>query len=170
VRAPRGPKKCHVSSRSPQPYELMKGVNTRRSDRHTYVPNCTFSHQAGNYEHNKGIECDEADLRWQVDAKGFVFASRKALPTWGVAPPSSRGLTADTYQNSTQSRIFRIDRQKRDQLKTSCCRIFIDPAGKTIIAPLRGMCRWAKRFRMKVSAGVHFKKFDSDVSWRRRQP
>ncbi|MGA9978979.1 MAG: helix-turn-helix domain-containing protein [Candidatus Sulfotelmatobacter sp.] len=26
--------------------------------------------------------------------------------------------------------------------------------GKTIIAPLRGMCRWAKRFRMKVSAGV----------------
>jgi DNA-binding HxlR family transcriptional regulator len=28
-------------------------------------------------------------------------------------------------------------------------------AGKRIIAPLRGMCRWAKRFRMKVSAGVH---------------
>jgi len=27
--------------------------------------------------------------------------------------------------------------------------------GKTIIAPLRGICRWAKRFRMKVSAGVH---------------
>jgi DNA-binding HxlR family transcriptional regulator len=27
--------------------------------------------------------------------------------------------------------------------------------GKTIIAPLRAMCRWAKRFRMKVSAGVH---------------
>jgi DNA-binding HxlR family transcriptional regulator len=27
--------------------------------------------------------------------------------------------------------------------------------GKIIIAPLRGMCRWAKRFRMKVSAGVH---------------
>src|SRR5437870_4904479 len=29
-----------------------------------------------------------------------------------------------------QPRIFRIDRQKRDQLKTSCCRIFIDPAGE----------------------------------------
>ena len=27
--------------------------------------------------------------------------------------------------------------------------------GKTIIAPLRAMCRWAKRFRTKVSAGVH---------------
>jgi DNA-binding HxlR family transcriptional regulator len=27
--------------------------------------------------------------------------------------------------------------------------------GKTIIAALRGMCRWAKRFGMKASAGVH---------------
>jgi DNA-binding HxlR family transcriptional regulator len=27
--------------------------------------------------------------------------------------------------------------------------------GKTLIAPLRGVCRWAKRFRMKVSADVH---------------
>jgi DNA-binding HxlR family transcriptional regulator len=27
--------------------------------------------------------------------------------------------------------------------------------GKTIIAPLRGMCRWASRYRMKVSADVH---------------
>jgi DNA-binding HxlR family transcriptional regulator len=42
--------------------------------------------------------------------------------------------------------------------------------GKTIIAPLRGMCHWAKRFRVKVSAGVHFQEFDSDVSWHRRQP
>lgn len=27
--------------------------------------------------------------------------------------------------------------------------------GKTIIAPLRGMCRWAQRFRVTVSADVH---------------
>lgn len=27
--------------------------------------------------------------------------------------------------------------------------------GKTIIAPLRAMCRWAKRYRMRVSADVH---------------
>jgi DNA-binding HxlR family transcriptional regulator len=27
--------------------------------------------------------------------------------------------------------------------------------GKTIIAPLRGMCRWASRYRMKVGADVH---------------
>jgi DNA-binding HxlR family transcriptional regulator len=29
--------------------------------------------------------------------------------------------------------------------------------GKTIIAPLRVMCRWAKRHRMHVSADVHLK-------------
>ena len=27
--------------------------------------------------------------------------------------------------------------------------------GRTIIAPLRGMCRWAKRYRRDVSADVH---------------
>ena len=27
--------------------------------------------------------------------------------------------------------------------------------GKTIITPLRGMCRWAKRYRRDVSAEVH---------------
>jgi DNA-binding HxlR family transcriptional regulator len=27
--------------------------------------------------------------------------------------------------------------------------------GKTIIAPLRGMCRWAKQYRVKVTADVH---------------
>lgn len=30
-------------------------------------------------------------------------------------------------------------------------------SGKTIIAPLRGMCRWAKRYRVSVSADVHLK-------------
>jgi DNA-binding HxlR family transcriptional regulator len=29
--------------------------------------------------------------------------------------------------------------------------------GNTIIAPLRGMCRWAKRYRMNVSADVHLR-------------
>jgi DNA-binding HxlR family transcriptional regulator len=28
--------------------------------------------------------------------------------------------------------------------------------GKTIIAPLKGMCRWAKRYGREVSAVVHF--------------
>lgn len=141
------------------------------SDRHTHVPNCIFSHQAGNYEHNKGIESHEADLHRQVDAKGFVFASRKALSTWGVAPPPQRGLTADAYQNSTQSRIFRIDREERDHFKASCCRIFIDPTGEdnhrsaTQYVPLGqtipdGYQRWRATLR----------KFKPDVSSRRPQP
>ena len=29
--------------------------------------------------------------------------------------------------------------------------------GRTIIAPLRGMCRWAKRYRMDVSAEVELR-------------
>ena len=35
--------------------------------------------------------------------------------------------------------------------------------GTTIIAPLRGMCRWAKRYSKHVSAGVHFSKAPSNV-------
>jgi DNA-binding HxlR family transcriptional regulator len=30
--------------------------------------------------------------------------------------------------------------------------------GKTIIAPLRGICRWAKQYRVKVTADVHLNK------------
>src|SRR5215469_4751233 len=30
--------------------------------------------------------------------------------------------------------------------------------GETIIAPLRGMCRWAKQYRVKVTADVHLNK------------
>jgi DNA-binding HxlR family transcriptional regulator len=30
--------------------------------------------------------------------------------------------------------------------------------GRTIIAPLRGICRWAKQYRVKVTADVHLNK------------
>jgi DNA-binding HxlR family transcriptional regulator len=33
----------------------------------------------------------------------------------------------------------------------------LTPPGQTIIAPLRGMCRWASQYRTKVSAYVHLK-------------
>jgi DNA-binding HxlR family transcriptional regulator len=35
--------------------------------------------------------------------------------------------------------------------------------GKTIIAPLRGMCRWAKRYSQDVSADVHLPKARPNV-------
>ena len=34
--------------------------------------------------------------------------------------------------------------------------------GRTIIAPLRGMCRWAKRYSKDVSADVHLPKAPRD--------
>jgi DNA-binding HxlR family transcriptional regulator len=37
-------------------------------------------------------------------------------------------------------------------------------AGKTIIAPLRGMCRWAKRYGRVVSADVHLPTKTSETS------
>ena len=37
-------------------------------------------------------------------------------------------------------------------------------AGKTIIAPLRGMCRWAKRYRREVSADVRLHESEAGVN------
>ncbi len=36
--------------------------------------------------------------------------------------------------------------------------------GSTIIAPLRGMCRWARRYRREVSADVHLPEETADAS------
>src|SRR5215467_4963337 len=119
-----------VSSRSPQPYWLMKGINRKKSARNMHVPNCAFSNQAGNYENNTGIENDEADFHWQMDAKGFVFASGKTLSTHGVAPSSPRGLPAGAYQKSSQSRIRRLSRPDCDGIESHCCRVFVDSTGK----------------------------------------
>jgi DNA-binding HxlR family transcriptional regulator len=41
--------------------------------------------------------------------------------------------------------------------KTVAVEYSLTPMGKTIIAPLGGMCRWAKRHGRKVSAEVRFK-------------
>lgn len=38
----------------------------------------------------------------------------------------------------------------------------LTPLGRTIIAPLGGMCRWAKRYRKQVSADVHFVEEDGE--------
>ena len=36
--------------------------------------------------------------------------------------------------------------------------------GKTIITPLKGMCRWAKRYHKDVSAGVRVREGDSPAA------
>jgi len=39
--------------------------------------------------------------------------------------------------------------------KTVAVEYSLTPLGRTILAPLRGMCRWAGRYRKEVSAEVH---------------
>jgi DNA-binding HxlR family transcriptional regulator len=39
--------------------------------------------------------------------------------------------------------------------KTTAVEYSLTGLGRSIIGPLRGMCRWAKRYRMEVSAEVH---------------
>lgn len=47
------------------------------------------------------------------------------------------------------------------QSKTVAVEYSLTRAGKTIIAPLRGMCRWAKRYRREVSAEVRLREAES---------
>jgi DNA-binding HxlR family transcriptional regulator len=42
--------------------------------------------------------------------------------------------------------------------KTISVEYSLTPLGRTIVAPLRGMCRWAKRHRREVTADVHLSK------------
>jgi hypothetical protein len=60
----------------------------------------------------------------------FVFTEQKALSTRAVAPPPRKGLPADPFENSSQSRIHRTDRQAREGIKTHCRRVFVNPTSK----------------------------------------
>jgi DNA-binding HxlR family transcriptional regulator len=48
--------------------------------------------------------------------------------------------------------------------KTVAVEYSLTKVGKTIIAPLRGMCRWAKRYGKLVSADVHLPGKTSEAS------
>ena len=45
--------------------------------------------------------------------------------------------------------------------KTIAVEYSLTKLGKTIISPLRGMCRWAKRYRKYVSAEVRLRKAET---------
>jgi DNA-binding HxlR family transcriptional regulator len=68
-----------------------------------------------------------------------------------VGKVSQRMLTR-TLRNleSTGLVVRRMTRAKPIAVEYSLSKL-----GRTIIAPLRGMCRWAKRHRKDVSADVH---------------
>jgi hypothetical protein len=88
------------------------------------------SQEAGRYENDARIENGGPDFHWQVDTQGFVFAEREALSARAVAPPTRKRFAADAYQNSSQSRIHRINRQARDEIEGHCGGVFLDATGK----------------------------------------
>ena len=64
---------------------------------------------------------------------------------------SQRMLTRSLRRlESTGLIVRRVTGSKAIAVEYSLTRV-----GKTIIIPLRGMCRWAKRYRRDVSAEVH---------------
>ena len=68
-----------------------------------------------------------------------------------VGNVSQRMLTR-TLRNLESNGLItrRVTRSKPIAVEYSLSKL-----GRTIIAPLRGMCRWAKRYSKNVSAGVH---------------
>ena len=89
-----------------------------------------FSQEARSHEDDERIENGSPDFHRQVDAQGFVFAEREALPTRAVAPATRKRLAADAYKNSSQSRIDRTNRQARDGSEDHCRRVFVNPTRK----------------------------------------
>jgi DNA-binding HxlR family transcriptional regulator len=73
---------------------------------------------------------------------------------------SQRMLTR-TLRNleSTGLIVRRVTRSKSTAVEYSLTQL-----GRTIIAPLRGMCHWAKRYRREVSADVHLPGETADAS------
>jgi hypothetical protein len=57
---------------------------------------------------------------------------------------------ADRRQRDFRRRAGGIGREAVSKKSRDTTRL-----GTTIVAPLRGMCRWAKRYHKKVSADVH---------------
>src|SRR5215469_12118795 len=90
----------------------------------------TFSWEAGRYEDDARIENDRRAFHRQVDTQDLVFAETEAVSARAVATPAWKRLPAYADQNSSQSRIQRIDRQARNAIEGHCCRVFLDQTGK----------------------------------------
>jgi DNA-binding HxlR family transcriptional regulator len=70
----------------------------------------------------------------------------------------SQRMLTKTLRNLESAGL--IDRSVT-QSKTIAVEYSLTQLGRTIIAPLRGMCRWAKRNRRKVSAEVRLQEAES---------
>lgn len=91
--------------------------------------------------------------RWTPEV---LFSLKERPYRRGQLRRSRNRLAAHAYQNSSQSRSHRINRQARDERSNGIAAEYsLTRLGRTIVAPLRGMCRWAKRYHKTVSADVH---------------
>jgi hypothetical protein len=89
-----------------------------------------LSQEARNYEEDPRIEDGLADLHRQVDTQDFVLAKGEALSARAVAPPPRNCLTAYAYKKSSQSRIYRTNRQASEEIEGDRGRILLDPTGE----------------------------------------
>lgn len=118
-------------------------------------PTENLSHEAGHYEVNTRIKNRLAALHRQVDTQDFVFAETETLSPRTFAPAtgavSQRMLTRTLRKlEATGGIVRRVTGAKAIAVEYSLTRL-----GKTLITPLRGMCRWANRHGKYVSADVH---------------
>jgi hypothetical protein len=118
-------------------------------------PIVNFLQETGHYEDSARIKNGPRDLHRQVDTKGFAFAEREALSTRAVAPPRRKRLPADAYENSSQSRIHRTNRQARDEVAGHCGRVFFDATGKDTHRSTQRYVLLGKRYRKGVTADVY---------------
>lgn len=92
-----------------------------------WTPKVLFSLQEKPYRHG------ELRRRLQGVSQRMLTRTLRSLESWGlISRSASTSKPLAVEYSLTQS-------------------------GKTIIGPLRGMCRWANRYRMNVSADLHLK-------------
>jgi len=117
-----------------------------------------FSQEAEDYEDDAGIE----SLPPSSSADGhrrFCSRLKKGLAGTGSCVATSEGFSqrmlTRTLRNleSTGLVARRVTASKAIAVEYSLTQL-----GTTIVPPLRGMCRWAKRFGRDVSADVHLPK------------
>ena len=89
-----------------------------------------LSQEAEGHEDGARIEHLARDLHRQMDTKGFVLARREALSTRAAAPPYRKRFAANADQNSSPSRIHRINRPAREGNPGHCRRVFPHPTRK----------------------------------------
>jgi DNA-binding HxlR family transcriptional regulator len=117
-------------------------------------PIVTFLQETGLYEGSRRIKNGSRDLHRQVDTQGFVFAKRETLSARqlrrhiGIV---SQHILTRTLRNLESTGLItrRVTRSKAIAVEYSLTQL-----GRTLITPLGGMCRWAKRHRRLVSAEV----------------